>query len=577
MKRMNEMKKVLIATMICLMVLTGNGFAKNNTQAATIRNTDTTAPASGNIYVSVTGSFTTGAKQAIIDRINAIRKEACNQGVIDPDTGKKLTASDYKPVAWSAVLEDYARIRSSEITVNWDHTRPSNKSPFTNNTTKKLNGYHSGENIAMGYTVLQSIEAYYSEKADWVKKTGRMTGHYENIIRPRNTLVGMAGFKEESGYEYSAMEFGVPSGTNDNNKNDVKGTVNQLVEVNVKFLVSSVSIKGNNSVVAGKSTKLTAVVKMIDEMPKADVYKGATWSSSNTNIATVDANGNVTGKAAGTATIKVNVAGKTATYNVTVTGGVKATSVKLNATTKSALVGESFTLTATVAPTNATNKNVTWTSSNTKVATVDAKGKVTLKAAGSATITATTADGSKKTATCKITVKAPVKATSVKLNVTTRTIYTGSTYTLTATVAPTNVTNNKVTYTSSNTAVATVDANGKITAKKAGTATITVKTNDGSNKTATCKVTVKNVVKVTGIKLNATSKTLKNGATFQLKGTLAPENATNKNVTWTSSNTKVATVDKNGKVTAKGLGSATITVTTNDGNKKATCKIVVSK
>ncbi len=163
-------------------------------------------------------------------------------------------------------------------------------------------------------------------------------------------------------------------------------------------------------------------------------------------------------------------------------------------------------------------------------------------------------------------------AKSVKLSKTSLTLYKGKTTTLKATVSPDNEANRKVTWTTSNSKVATV-SNGKITAKSVGTATITVKTANG--KKATCKVTVKNQVNPTSVKLSKTSVTLYKGKTTTLKATVNPSNATNKKVTWTTSNKKVATVS-NGKITAKGVGTATITVKTANG-KKATCKVTVKK
>ena len=168
---------------------------------------------------------------------------------------------------------------------------------------------------------------------------------------------------------------------------------------------------------------------------------------------------------------------------------------------------------------------------------------------------------------------ATVSVTGVTLNKSSATLTEGDTLTLTATVAPTNATNKNVTWKSSDTTVATV-SNGVVTAKKAGTATITVATADG-NKTATCTVTVKaKTISVTGVTLNKTSATLTEGDTLTLTATVAPTNATNKNVTWKSSDTTVATVS-NGVVTAKKAGTATITVMTADGSKTATCTVTV--
>ncbi|MBR2066697.1 MAG: Ig-like domain-containing protein [Solobacterium sp.] len=170
--------------------------------------------------------------------------------------------------------------------------------------------------------------------------------------------------------------------------------------------------------------------------------------------------------------------------------------------------------------------------------------------------------------------KSKVAVSSVALNKTSLTMKNGETATLTATVKPNNASNKSITWSSSDTKVATVDANGKVSAKGKGSATITATTNDGKKK-ATCKVTV--TQPVTGVSLNKTSASLNIGATLALSATVKPTNANNKNVTWASSNTKVATVDANGKVSAKAKGSATITVTTKDGSKKATCKITVKQ
>ncbi len=242
----------------------------------------------------------------------------------------------------------------------------------------------------------------------------------------------------------------------------------------------------------------------------------------------------------------------------------------LNKTTLSLEPGGEETLTATISPATASNKNVTWTSSDTTVATVDANGKVTAVKNGTATITATTEDGT-KTATCAVTVTTSV--TGVTLNKTTLTIAVGNNETLTATISPATASNKNVTWTSSDATVATVDASGKVTGVKNGTATITVTTEDGA-KTATCAVTV--ITSVTGVTLNKTTLSLEPTGVETLTATVSPDNATNKNVTWTSSNTGIATVDANGKVTAVAVGTATITVTTADGSKTASCTVTIS-
>ena len=255
----------------------------------------------------------------------------------------------------------------------------------------------------------------------------------------------------------------------------------------------------------------------------------------------------------------------------------KVTEVTLSQSNLTLDVGASDTLTATITPDNATDKSVTWESSASGVATVDTSGKVTAVSVGTATITATAADGSGEKATCSVTVNAaaivPVK--SVSLDKTSLELTEGGTARLTATILPDNATNKNVTWSTSDASIATV-TDGVVTAVAPGTATITVTTEDGG-KTATCAVTVAAAtVPVTGVTLNKTSTSLYVGETAQLTATVLPDNATNKNVTWSTSDPSVATVE-NGTVTAVGRGTATITVTTEDGTKTATCTVTVSR
>lgn len=327
----------------------------------------------------------------------------------------------------------------------------------------------------------------------------------------------------------------------------------------------------------GKELQLTATV-----LPANATNQSLTWSSSVEGVATVDPTGKVTAIKAGTTVITATAkddSGISASCTVQVTvPTVKVTGITLNKTTASVVKGKTVALTATVTPDTATDKTIKWTTSNKNVATVSTDGVVTAKAAGTAIITATAADDSGVKATCKITVTNPVvKVTKVTLNKTTASVVKGKTLTLTATVTPTNATNKNVTWKSSNTKIATVDGNGKVTAVAAGTATITCTAADGSGKSATCKITVTNpAVKVTKLRMNKTSVDLLKGKTVQLKVTVTPSNATNKAVTWTSSNKRIATVTSNGLVKAVRTGTVTITAKAKDGSgKKVTCKINV--
>ena len=241
-------------------------------------------------------------------------------------------------------------------------------------------------------------------------------------------------------------------------------------------------------------------------------------------------------------------------------------SVSLNCTQLVLTKGEQATLTATITPADATNKQVAWTSSNKAVATV-ANGVVTAVAGGEATITVTTVDG-EKTAECVVTVHNPVKG--IALSIPEAAVSVGGTHQLTATINPIDATNQNVVWSSDSDCV-TVDQTGLVTGVANGEATITVTTEDGG-KQASCKIIVSQ--SVASVQLNKDSDYVSIGGTLTLTATVMPEDAKNKNVTWTSSNEEAATV-VDGVVTGVAAGEAVITVTTEEGSFTATCTVTV--
>lgn len=259
-------------------------------------------------------------------------------------------------------------------------------------------------------------------------------------------------------------------------------------------------------------------------------------------------------------------------------------SITLDKTTATLNSGEKVTLTATIDPKNPTNKTLLWSSSNTAIATVDDNGVVTANAngtAGTAVIKVTNKNGA-VSATCTVTVN-PVAVTGITSIITSTgstDVTIGNTIVLTANVAPANATNKAVTWTSSDSTVATVTSTGDTTANvaalKLGTVTMTAATKDG-NKVAAITLTVKPVI-VSSVSLDKSSYTFVLGdAAQKLTATVSPANATDKNLTWTSSNTSVATVDPDGTVKAVGFGKATITVASvADPTKTATFDVTVN-
>ena len=322
--------------------------------------------------------------------------------------------------------------------------------------------------------------------------------------------------------------------------------------------VSSVSLNtATIEIVEGETFSLVATV-----LPKDAEYDGVLWASSNASVASVNS-GTVTAVKEGTATITASAGGKSATCTVTVSTKVVAvTSVTLDKTSLSMQVGGTETITATVSPDNATDKSVTWGSSDVSVATVS-DGIITAKKSGEAIISAKSGSCIAK---CKVTIT--VSAESVTLDKTTLSLAVGETAQLTATVKPDDATDKNVAWTSSDESVAKVD-NGKVTAVNAGKAIIIAKC---GGKTAECAVTV--TVPTGSVTLDKTSLSLAVGETAQLMATVKPDDATDKNVAWTSSDESVAKVD-NGKVTAVKAGKATITAKC--CGKTAECVVTVKQ
>lgn len=242
--------------------------------------------------------------------------------------------------------------------------------------------------------------------------------------------------------------------------------------------------------------------------------------------------------------------------------------------------GRTLQLQAVLTPTNATFYKINWTSSNTAVATVDANGKVTALSPGTVQITATSDQypAISDSITLEVT---PILVEQLMLSHTTMAIQTGSSKTLSVTVTPANAHDSSVTWSvePGGEAYISVDQNGTVTALAEGAGTITATANDGSGVTASCTVTVQsNPIPATGMELSEEEVWIRSNyfspdtegrgdaePVYQLTAHFTPDLATNTDVTWTSDNEAVATVDANGVVTAHQGGIATITAVAADG------------
>ncbi|MBR4504751.1 MAG: Ig-like domain-containing protein [Candidatus Methanomethylophilaceae archaeon] len=333
----------------------------------------------------------------------------------------------------------------------------------------------------------------------------------------------------------------------------------------------SVSLdKSTASMAEGENLKLTAEVLPLDSTDNVQ------WSSSDTSVAKVSSDGLVTALSAGKATITAIAGGFSDSCQITVKEPVRAVEgITLDRESMSLVSGSTQTIVATVIPYDATNKEVFWITSDPSVATVS-DGVVTGVYEGTANIMVKTADGGFE-AKCVVSVSSDIiSVTGVALDRSSATIVLEETLTLSAKVSPSNATNKEVYWSTSDPSVATV-SDGIVTAVSEGTATISVLTMDGGY-SAECTVTVaKGEIHVTGVSLSSSALALKAGDSAKLSAEVRPADASDKRVTWKTSDSAVATVDSDGNVKAVSPGSATITVTTVDGSHSAECAVTVAE
>ena len=323
----------------------------------------------------------------------------------------------------------------------------------------------------------------------------------------------------------------------------------------------------------------------VKEKLKADVSpsfstinRPVKWSSSDTNVAKVDNDGNITPVGNGTCKITATTTdgtNKTASCDVKV--DIKAESINFNISSyKITDLAQTPSFTAKILPENTANKKVIWKSSDTSIATANpSTGVIKAVSNGTCKITATTTDGTNLSASMDIIVD--IKANSVALDKTSMQITSqNSINKLVATVTPSQA-NQKVAWSSSNGNIAKVDSKGRVTPVSNGTCKIIATTTDGTNRTASCDVTV-DVKFVTGISFDFNSYTITNvNQTPVFNPNITPSDAEDKNVRWSSSNTKVATVSSSGVIKAAGNGTCKITATTIDGtNLSASFNITVN-
>nr|MBP3598100.1 Ig-like domain-containing protein [Eubacterium sp.] len=305
-----------------------------------------------------------------------------------------------------------------------------------------------------------------------------------------------------------------------------------------------------------------------------DTTDEITWSTYDSAVATVDANGLITAVKTGSTFIQATSAsGRVAVVKINVKEGI--TSVSLKPEETEIEVGQTITLAPEFTPAVAYDKSMTWTVADSNVVKIEPEGSSNVKVTGlvgGVTLVKGVAKDGGHVVSCLIKVKE--KSTAVTLKPTSKYLQKGKSFTIKATVTSETATDKSVTWSTSKKKVATVSSSGVVKGKKIGTAYITATANDGSGASARCKVMV--VRKVTSIKLNKYKAKVLVGDTCKLKATIKPKKATVKGIEWSSSDNTIATVDSSGRIHGIAAGLVKIRAKAKDGSgKSAVCLVTV--
>ena len=363
------------------------------------------------------------------------------------------------------------------------------------------------------------------------------------------------------------------------------GDTSMAIQVGNQYKVITVSVVDGIKISSIKLSETKHVFNSYNESykPKLEVNpsnatnKEIIWKSSDNYVARVSSDGTVRSQKNGKCKIiGYSMDGSNVTVSYDAIVDIKAKSIEFsNSSYKITDTAQTPSFTPKILPENTANKNVTWKSSDTSIATVSSGGVIKAVSNGTCKIIATTKDGTNLSASMDVIVD--IKAKSVALDKTSLKITSkNSINKLVATVTPSQA-NQKVAWSSSNGNIAKVDSKGRVTPVSNGTCKIIATTTDGTNITASCDVTV-DVKFVTGISFDFNSYTITNAnQTPVFNPKITPSDAEDKNVRWSSSNTKVATVSSSGVIKAAGNGTCKITATTTDGtNLSASFNITVN-
>ena len=314
------MQRLIIASVVLVLpgmigLLPGVGTVQTKAAELPVLESDSSSPSSGCVFLGIKGKYISGAKE-VLNRINEIRYEACTAGnVRDPrNPSRFLKKTDYVPLKWSKALEGISRIRAAESSLSLNHARLNGKEIWS----VSVDGIRAnGEVLAWNGTgnVLYGVNQWYEEKADWLDQNGNVTGHYEMMINPDNTYVGVSAFCTENGAGYPNTTAGIFSTTAaslNQSSLGASGTIIQKLDVHTSE-ISSVSV---SPVYKGETImpEITLKVRGGTLIPVAS----PALVSQNSAVLSVRTNGMLSGVSIGKTDLKITIGSYSVTKTVSV-------------------------------------------------------------------------------------------------------------------------------------------------------------------------------------------------------------------------------------------------------------------
>lgn len=473
-------------------------------------------------------------------------------------------------------LTEKANIRAREVALYFSHTRPNGEMVLT---SMSLNG----ENIAAGSSTATGV------MNQWMTSSG----HKANILSKNFKSIGIGSYTTKDNVTYWVQVFSEKKSTNNKKLTGFIDKENEIVQIKNTYLrqLSILDLKNNKTLAPGEEYQIKNLDLRNEGWPAVTTTispKNAKWTSSNTEIATIDNNGLIKALKAGSTTITARVSNLVVSYQIEVkVKEINIQKITLPKTKFDLKQGESAHIDVNIIPENTTNdKKLTYTSSNEEIATVDSNGNITAKKSGTSKITITSSN--KKTATCYVHVtKDIIPITGINITNAKTKMYVGSTLTLSTKIEPANA-NEKLTWSSSNDKIATISDNGVIKALSKGKVSITASSSRAATKidlTIKEKETINNTqsnniqskeIPIESVSLNCEEITLKIGESFHFEYNIYPHNATEKpNPTWVGMYYKIAELGFDNTIVAKQAGEGIVSVIVGKNNLTASCKVKV--